>query len=785
MRYSRRMKRILLLPGMILIPSFLVLAGGDLSGTVKDSVSGKALSGAHVLLKGIGQGQVTDASGRYHFQGLPDGTYSIRVTFLGYRPEEKTIKINSKQSLILDFNMIATTILADEIEIIGLVHEREETSVPMRLDLITASMIQNNPGLAITKTLDYISGVNLSNTMGIFSNNTVVSMRGLSGNDQGRTLVLIDDIPMNKSDEGTVNWHLVNRDNISRIEVTKGPVSALYGSNSMGGVIHIRTPRPEKVISGTTTLEYGTFNTLNFGYTISGIIHPVNRRNGIFYNLNGFYTRSDGYNAEIQEYLENSDTFTVNTFIREADIGAKLGYKFRDSSSIEGGASFYDDKRGRGIQIYEVEGAWERHATWQSHLRYQGSRGIFSWTVLGYILNEHFERMNEYMKEAEYNLYLVKSDRFDGGGTAMIKAQPLKSHTITAGFNIHLGAVDGQDIYYTSTDLIRNTGKNENYALFLQDEMSFNKRNIQVNAGLRLDYAIFHDGLFTIENPSYSIEYMLAYQDTLIPRHTWMQISPKLSVQYHFSPTARIYLSVTRGFRAPNLDDLCRTGKKRNGFKIANPDLNPEYIDNFETGTDVVLFKKILVASSIYYSIGNDFMYYVSTGDSVNMGYKISPVFQKKNISRVDIIGAELDLDYNPVQWLSFYVNYSFSHSTITKFEATDTLVDKDLEGKFLTDVPMHKVTAGATFSNRYVSANLLFKYIGSRWINDQNEADPVLQISKYPAYSTFSMRLWHTFFKRMTVALNIDNIFNVLYIDDRLQESPGRIIMAEVSVTF
>jgi outer membrane receptor protein involved in Fe transport len=167
------------------------------------------------------------------------------------------------------------------------------------------------------------------------------------------------------------------------------------------------------------------------------------------------------------------------------------------------------------------------------------------------------------------------------------------------------------------------------------------------------------------------------------------------------------------------------------------------------------------------------------------MGYKISPVFQKKNISRVDIIGAELDLDYNPVQWLSFYVNYSFSHSTITKFEATDTLVDKDLEGKFLTDVPMHKVTAGATFSNRYVSANLLFKYIGSRWINDQNEADPVLQISKYPAYSTFSMRLWHTFFKRMTVALNIDNIFNVLYIDDRLQESPGRIIMAEVSVTF
>jgi outer membrane receptor for ferrienterochelin and colicin len=111
--------------------------------------------------------------------------------------------------------------------------------------------------------------------------------------------------------------------------------------------------------------------------------------------------------------------------------------------------------------------------------------------------------------------------------------------------------------------------------------------------------------------------------------------------------------------------------------------------------------------------------------------------------------------------------------------------VDKNLNGKYLTDVPMHMAVAGFTIKNKVLNINLLWKYTGERYINDVNEKDPYLLTMKYPAYQTFGVRLWHTFFKHLTTAINLDNIFDARFIDDRLQQSPGRMITGELTVTL
>jgi hypothetical protein len=56
---------------------------------------------------------------------------------------------------------------------------------------------------------------------------------------------------------------------------------------------------------------------------------------------------------------------------------------------------------------------------------------------------------------------------------------------------------------------------------------------------------------------------------------------------------------------------------------------------------------------------------------------------------------------------------------------------------------------------------------------------------AKYPAYQTFGARIWHTFFTHLTTGINIENIFNTMFIDDRLQQSPGRMITMEITATF
>lgn len=776
---------VFLITGLVLFSFSYGLAAGMISGKVISSSDSLPLEGAHIRVTNTKAGAVTAKNGTFLIQDIVPGLYKIKATFIGFHEEEKEVRVTEGRQTSVLFILVPSSIVGPETEITGKKNEKDILEIPMRINMIDSETIRDNAVQTIPQMLDNLSGVNYSGTMGIFANDNVVSLRGLSGNDQGRTLVLVDDIPVNKSDQGTVNWHLINRENVDQIKVIKGPASALYGSNAMGGTINIKTRFPDRTISGSATLEYGTFNTFNGRYFISGKPGRKDENKGFYYNLNGFYTRSDGYNAEIQEYLEKSDTFTVNTFIREADIGAKAGYQFRQGNSIDISCNFFNDKRGRGIQIYEVDGAFERHNSWQAVARYNGERGKLRWHLHAFNLTEYFERLNEFMREAEYNLYLVKSTRGDRGGLASISAGPMKNNTITAGFEARLGSVDGQDIYYTSTDLISNAGKMENYSLFVQDEISVLKGKIEMNAGLRFDYALFHDGKFTIENPSYSVEYMMHYQDTVIPSHSWMQLNPKLSVQYRFNSSSRLFLTLARGFRAPILDDLCRTGKMRSGFKISNPALNPEYIDNLELGTDIQLWQKLHFAVSIYYSFGHDFMYYVSTGDSVNMGYKISPVFQKRNISRVDIAGIEADIGFDPVSWLSFFTNYTFSTNKIMNYTVNNPLVDVDLKGKHLTDVPEHKASAGITWKNRILNCNLIWKYTGTRWINDENGPDPVLLISKYPSFNTFGLRVWHTFFKHLKLAATVDNIFNVHYIDDKLQQSPGRIISAELAVHF
>jgi iron complex outermembrane recepter protein len=762
-----------------------VFAGGSIYGKVTTVSNNATLPGAHVFLEQQEKVTFTDNDGNYRISGIPAGKIIVGVSFIGYKTQKKTITLREGQRCRVDFSLEPDAINVPEIVILDIKTERAPQDIPVRMDIISAQTLSNNPGQSIVSSLDFLSGVNLSSTMGIFANNTVISLRGLSGNDQARTLVLLDDVPLNKADVGSVNWNLINRDNVERIEIIKGPGSAQYGSSAMGGVISIESRKPTKLFTGVASLDYGTFNTAGFRYQLAGKLNPKVNSKGFSYGLNGFYRRSDGYNPEIPQYLEKSDTFYVNNYLREASIGMKAGYQFNALNSIGVSANFFNDKRGRGVEIYEVDGAFERHNTWQANMRYRGGTGSLKWVFLAYNQDEHFERLNESMKETEYSLYLVRSNRIDRGAKVNFAMPVGKSHTFTAGVDYQFGSVNGQDIYYTSTDLITNVGKMDTWALFLQDEISLLAKKLQINLGLRMNTAIFHDGSFRIDDPSYAIQYLVDYQDSSFSRNQWYQLDPKISVQYRFTPWSRIYGSVAQGFRAPNLDDLCRTGKIQNGFKVANPALKPEILDNFEIGTDLFLFKKLHLAASVYYSIGKNFMYYVSTGDSVNMGYKLAPVFMKQNISRVDITGFEFDLDIEPARWISVFANYTFNHSEITGFTPKDTAVDKDLNGKFLTDVPAHKVAAGIVVKNRFLNVNLLWKYTGTRYINDVNEPDTYLMTSKYPSYQTLGTRLWHTFFKHYTVALNIDNIFDTKFIDDHLQESPGRMITAEITASF
>jgi outer membrane cobalamin receptor len=89
-------------------------------------------------------------------------------------------------------------------------------------------------------------------------------VRGLPGN--GRSLVLIDDIPMNVQYDSQVDWSQLGTSDVERIEVVRGAGSALYGNHAMGGVINIISKVPAPGLHGRGEVDFGSLKMIDHSF---------------------------------------------------------------------------------------------------------------------------------------------------------------------------------------------------------------------------------------------------------------------------------------------------------------------------------------------------------------------------------------------------------------------------------------------------------------------------------------------------------------------------------------
>jgi iron complex outermembrane receptor protein len=233
------------------------------------------------------------------------------------------------------------------------------------------------------------------------------------------------------------------------------------------------------------------------------------------------------------------------------------------------------------------------------------------------------------------------------------------------------------------------------------------------------------------------------------------------------------------------LDDLCRSGRIRGGFKLANPDASPEYLANVEAGGDFTLAGKVRASLSAWYSQGRDFLYYVNTGDSIDMGYGLRPILVRTNIPLVEIAGAEAELNWPVTPAVILGAAGSWSYSVISEYRLLDAGDPIDLTGNHLTDVPSATVSFSARWNNRFVNAGLVARYQGAMWVNDQNIFDEVVGSDRYPAYATFDLRLSRVFAEKVSVNLGVQNLLDTKFYDSKSAVCPGRFITLELGYMF
>lgn len=774
MRTSSLVLLIFLLAG-----TFSSYAQSCMSGQIIDAATGKPISNATVAVSG--KGSITNQQGNYHICELSADSVTVSVSYVGFETLRFPVKLSVGDNHIPTISINPVAINIDELVVTATRTDNKILNTPVRVNLITPKMLSSIPLESIDEALKYAPGINYSRPFGIFSTKGIVTMRGMSGKEQGRVLVLLDGVPVNKSDGGTVDWNMIDINSVQKIEVTKGAGSAMYGGNAMGGIINIISKVPDTGKIKNMSFEYGTYNTLGIKANFGERFRLKDPKKSFYFLTHISGKQSDGYITQSEADIK-ANPYIIKSNLKEYGVNLKTGYSIGEKHTFEALVNYYNDRRGTGEKEFQPEGNTTDHDSYGVILNYRGTPGKLRINSSVYCLTENYKKVNEYMKD-DYTWYNVLSTRRDMGWFSSVSVPYGEHQLFTTGFDIKNGSVDAYDKYFTSTDIVYNKGKMNTYALFAQDEIKVLQDRIRLIAGLRFDMAKFYDGSFRIENPTMETEFMMSYQVPDMPVQNWNALSPRISAQYQWNANTRVYAMYSRGFRPSVLDDLCRSGRIKGGFKIANPAVMPEYLNNYETGIDLKPTKKSTASASVYYSRGKDFQYYVSNGQTIDMGFGDRPIFIRANISDVEIYGFEAEANYSLLKSLNVFANYSYTHAAIMayhKIAGNDTI---DLAGKQFTDIPTHIFSAGATFNHRFVNASVLVHYTGSMYINDQNVWDEILLSDKYPAYTTVDVKLWTTIFSDFKISLNAQNLFDKKYYDSKYAVCPGRFITAGLEV--
>ena len=203
--------------------------------------------------------------------------------------------------------------------------------------VIDRAAIEASSGRTLTEVLARNAGVQMTSNGGL-GKNTGVFIRGT---ETRHTILLIDGVRFGSATTGAPSWDNIPLDMIDRIEVLKGPASALYGSEAVGGVVQIFTRQGVKGFSPYASLSLGTNS---FAQVSAG----VNGSDGaISYTIGVQKTQDKGFSATNSKAAFGNYNADRDGFKQDA-INASVAYQINPNWKIDAGLLYAD-----GVNQYD------------------------------------------------------------------------------------------------------------------------------------------------------------------------------------------------------------------------------------------------------------------------------------------------------------------------------------------------------------------------------------------------------------------------------------------------
>ena len=228
--------------GCVLAPSTQAQTAA-VKGLVIDT-DGQPLTGANVVIEGSTRGSASGLDGGYTIARLSPGPATIRASAVGYTTVRESVVLVNSDTLRVDFVLVRSALQSEEVIVTASRRAQTFSSVPVSLSVLPAEALSERNIVTLDDALRLVPGVQLADNQ--------VSIRGSSGftyNTGSRVLLMLDGMPLLSPDRESLPLNALPMSQVERIEIVKGPGSALYGGNALGGVINVLTrdfpPTPE------------------------------------------------------------------------------------------------------------------------------------------------------------------------------------------------------------------------------------------------------------------------------------------------------------------------------------------------------------------------------------------------------------------------------------------------------------------------------------------------------------------------------------------------------------
>lgn len=681
------------------IVSAVAQSTAGLYGKVTDAGSNDPLPFVNVGLKSTRLGASTDNQGNYRITNIPAGSYTIVFSTIGYAvTERKDVVLKENDRVQLDAALSLSEISLAEISVYGASLRRERiTEAPAAVSVIDASDIRLNAASGqLPRLLEAQPGVDIVQS-GIQDFN--INTRGFNSSLNRRLLVLMDGRDLAIAFLGAQEWNglTVPLEDLGRLELVRGPGSALYGPNAFNGVINVTTPPPKDVPGTKFSYSLGELNTVRADVRQGAILG-----NGWSYKANFGTVSSNSWSNS----RTAADTNAAGDFeyagLRRAGIerraispglvgsfygSARIDYDLdgNDLVTVEGGFSRVQNElfvTGIGrVQVTQADKPWGRMSYNSGHLNVnlwaqgrhsnQPQYSLASGAPL-------LETSQIYHAEAQYNFSPVEDKiRVIAGGSHRYYHVDTDGTLMVDGHYDNTSGIFGQ-VEYTPSGIIR------------------------LIAATRWDRSTLHSD----------------------------QWSPKAAVVFTPISNHSVRVTFNKAFQVPNYSekflraiagfaDLRAFGGTGTDpvYARGNDNLFVEKITGYEVGyKGVYLNNKLFFSLDAYFNKAIDFVTDLLPG--VNPAYAFNPppgfpagladiaranglyfqngrpqvVYSYSNAGKVDERGTELAINYYITDEIHFDATWTWYDFEVKEQQLGDVL---------LPNAPRHKFSFGGTYLSR------------------------------------------------------------------------------------